>query len=126
MAAGALPDGDALMREPTADGRFGDFGGRFLPESLVPACQELERALTAGASLVGVNQRDLATFEVDEDRAQRLAELIPHGVVKVAESGIRDAAGAASLRRAGYDAILVGESLVVSSDPTAALRALRL
>ena len=87
---------------------------------------ELERAVAAGASLVGVNQRDLTTFEVDEDRAQRLAELIPPGVVKVAESGIRDGAGAASLRRAGYDAILVGESLVVSSDPAAALRALRL
>jgi indole-3-glycerol phosphate synthase len=87
--------------------------------------EEVRRALAAGADLVGVNQRDLRTFEVDTDRAVRLAEAIPAGVVRVAESGIRDGADAARLAAAGYDAVLVGESLVTAPDPGAALRALR-
>ena len=85
---------------------------------------ELERAVDVGATLVGVNQRDLVTFEVDEDRAGRLADLFPTGVVKVAESGVRDAADAARLRDAGYDAVLVGESLVTAVNPASAIRAL--
>ena len=85
---------------------------------------ELEVALRAGATIVGVNQRDLVTFEVDHDRAARMATAIPAGVVRVAESGVRDAADAARLAAAGYDAILVGESLVTATDPAAALRAL--
>ena len=86
---------------------------------------ELDLALHAGASLVGVNQRDLVTFEVDHERAQRMAHLIPDGVVRVAESGVRGAADAAALRMAGYHAVLVGESLVTSGDPRAAVAALR-
>ena len=86
---------------------------------------ELEQALEAGATLVGVNQRDLFTFEVDQDRAERMAKAIPGGVVKVAESGIRDAAAAQRLAAAGYDAILVGESLVTAIDPAATLAAMR-
>jgi indole-3-glycerol phosphate synthase len=78
---------------------------------------ELERALECGARIVGVNQRDLTTFEVDHHRAVRLAASIPGDVVKVAESGVRDAADAAALRDVGYDAILVGEALVTSRDP---------
>jgi indole-3-glycerol phosphate synthase len=78
---------------------------------------ELERALDAGATLVGVNQRDLVTFEVDHQRADRMAKQIPDGVVRVAESGVRDAAEARDLAAAGYDAILVGEALVTSPDP---------
>lgn len=85
---------------------------------------ELAVALDAGATLIGVNQRDLVTFEVDHDRAARMAAAIPPGVTKVAESGIRDADDAKRLADAGYDAILVGESLVTAPDPTAALRAL--
>ena len=77
---------------------------------------ELDRALAVGASLVGVNQRDLVTFAVDTDRAERLATQIPAGVVAVAESGVRDNDDAARLAAAGYDAILVGESLVTSAD----------
>jgi indole-3-glycerol phosphate synthase len=87
---------------------------------------ELERALAAGADIVGVNQRDLRTFEVDRDLAGRLAPSIPGGVVKVAESGVRDAGDVAGLARAGYDAVLVGESLVTAPDPAAAVRALTL
>ncbi|MCE9623385.1 MAG: indole-3-glycerol phosphate synthase TrpC [Actinomycetia bacterium] len=85
---------------------------------------ELERALAIGATLVGVNQRDLVTFAVDHDRARRMAGLMPASVVSVAESGVRDAADAAVLRSAGYHAVLVGESLVTADDPAAAVREL--
>jgi indole-3-glycerol phosphate synthase len=85
---------------------------------------ELERALAAGAPMVGVNQRDLRTFEVDHDRACALAARIPPGVVAVAESGIRDAADATRLADAGYDAILVGETLVRADDRVGTLRTL--
>jgi indole-3-glycerol phosphate synthase len=86
---------------------------------------ELEEAMNAGAQLVGVNQRDLVTFEVDHQRAERMAKEIPVGVVKVAESGVRDRDDARRLADAGYDALLVGETLVTSGDPAAAVRALR-
>jgi indole-3-glycerol phosphate synthase len=86
--------------------------------------EELDRALAAGARLVGVNQRDLRTFAVDHDRAAALAARIPRGVVAVAESGIRDGDDARRLADAGYDAVLVGETLVRAADRAAALRAL--
>jgi indole-3-glycerol phosphate synthase len=86
---------------------------------------ELERALAVGATLVGVNQRDLVTFEVDHDRARRMGAAMPDTVVKVAESGVRGAADVAVLREAGYDAVLVGETLVTSGDAAAAVTALR-
>lgn len=86
---------------------------------------EVERALAVGADLVGVNQRDLVTFEVDTDRAIRVAAVLPEGVVRVAESGVRGPADAARLREAGYHALLVGEALVVSGDPALAVTQLR-
>ena len=86
---------------------------------------ELDVAIEAGATLVGVNQRDLVTFEVDHDRAARMASAIPAEVVKVAESGVRGGDDARRLADVGYDAILVGESLVTAADPAAALTALR-
>jgi len=82
---------------------------------------ELDVALAAGATLVGVNQRDLVTFQVDHERALRMAGVMPPGVVRVAESGVRGAADAASLHAAGYHAVLVGETLVTSGDPAAAI-----
>ena len=82
---------------------------------------ELDRVLAAGAGMVGVNQRDLVTFEVDQDRAVRLAAAIPDGVVKVAESGIGGPEDVAPLVAAGYDAVLVGEALVRSADPSRAV-----
>jgi len=85
---------------------------------------ELDRALDAGARLVGVNQRDLRTFEVDRERALRLGERIPDGVVAVAESGIRDAADVERLAAAGYTAVLVGETLVRAADRRSAVDAL--
>ena len=86
--------------------------------------RELETALAAGATLVGVNQRDLVTFEVDHERAVRMAAAIPDDVVKVAESGVRGPADARALHAAGYHAVLVGESLVTSGDPAAAVAGL--
>jgi indole-3-glycerol phosphate synthase len=86
---------------------------------------ELEVALGANAGLIGVNQRDLVTFQVDHQRAVRMASVIPDRAVKVAESGVRGAADARSLRDAGYHAVLVGETLVTSPDPSATIRLLR-
>jgi len=86
---------------------------------------ELDRALAVGATLVGVNQRDLLTFQVDPERAVRVGKAIPVDMVSVAESGIRGPADAMPLREAGFDAVLVGESLVTSGDPAAAVAALR-
>jgi indole-3-glycerol phosphate synthase len=86
--------------------------------------EELDRALVAGARLVGVNQRDLRTFAVDHERACALAAHIPADVVAVAESGIRDGEDSRRLADAGYDAILVGETLVRAGDRAAALRTL--
>lgn len=75
--------------------------------------------------LVGVNQRDLETFRVDQERAVRVAAAIPEHLVRVAESGVRGRDDAVALRAAGYDAVLVGEHLVTADDPAAALAALR-
>jgi indole-3-glycerol phosphate synthase len=86
---------------------------------------EVERVLAAGAEVVGVNQRDLHTFEVDTSRAVRVAAVIPASVVRVAESGIGGPDDAAALADAGFDAVLVGESLVRAPDPAGAVAALR-
>lgn len=82
---------------------------------------ELEQALAADATLIGVNQRDLVTFEVDHERAARMAALIADDAVRVAESGVRGGPDARALEAAGYDAVLVGETLVTSIDPVAAI-----
>jgi indole-3-glycerol phosphate synthase len=86
---------------------------------------ELRRALDAGCDLVGVNSRDLRSFEVNLDTALRLAELIPAACVGVAESGIHTGTDLARVRAAGYDAALIGESLMKAASPGQALRALR-
>jgi len=86
---------------------------------------ELERALAADAAMIGVNQRDLVTFEVDSERACRMAPLMPDSVVKVAESGVRDRRDVVLLVEAGYQAVLVGESLVTAADPAEQLASLR-
>lgn len=86
---------------------------------------ELDRALAVGAHLIGVNQRDLVTFEVDSERAARVGRAIPRTVVRVAESGIRGPDDAAALAAVGFDAVLVGELLVTSGDPESAVARLR-
>lgn len=83
--------------------------------------RELDIAVNAGASLIGVNQRDLVTFEVDQERAVQMAAHIPSACIKVAESGVRGRADAVALRNAGYHAVLVGEHLVTSQHPSAAI-----
>ena len=79
---------------------------------------ELERALGAEAQVIGVNQRDLVTFEVDQQRAVRMAPQIPADRVRVAESGVRGPDDASVLFQAGYDAVLVGESVVTAAGAT--------
>jgi indole-3-glycerol phosphate synthase len=86
---------------------------------------ELDRALAAGAGVVGVNQRDLSTFEVDTERALRVGASMPASVVRVAESGVKGPEAAGRLADAGFDAVLVGESLVTAPDPAGAVLALR-
>ncbi len=115
----------ALSDEELAS--FHELAGRVGLDALVEAHDEaeLERALALGFRLIGVNQRDLETFEVDPSRAERLATRIPAGVVAVAESGIHGPDDARRLAEAGYDAVLVGESVVTSGDRAAAVRALR-
>lgn len=85
---------------------------------------ELDRALAAGATLVGVNQRDLATFAVDRQLAVALADRLGGDVVAVAESGVRGPDDVAELAAAGYHGVLVGESLVVAGDRTRAVASL--
>jgi indole-3-glycerol phosphate synthase len=87
--------------------------------------EEVEAALSAGARIVGINQRDLRDFSVDPERATRLVKLIPDEVLKVAESGISGTDEAARAFDAGYDAVLVGELLVRSADPAATIEELR-
>jgi len=84
------------------------------------SADEVERALDLGADLIGVNARDLSTFELDQDLFGTLADRIPSGVIRVAESAVQSAADVAHYRRAGADVVLVGEALV-TSDPVATL-----
>jgi len=86
--------------------------------------EELGRALDAGCDLIGVNSRDLRTFNVDLTTAFRLADSIPPGVVAVAESGIESGTDVARLRSAGYDAFLIGETLMRAEKPGQALNGL--
>jgi indole-3-glycerol phosphate synthase len=86
---------------------------------------ELQKAVDSGAEIIGVNNRNLETFEVDVDTSVRLSYLMPSNVVRVSESGIADRSTIDLLMRAGFHAFLVGESLMRSSDSAAALRALR-
>jgi len=86
---------------------------------------EVARAVVIHADLVGVNQRDLNTFEVDRGLAAKLSRTLPSGVVKVAESGIVGPDDLVRLRDAGFAAALVGEHLVTAADPAEALRTLR-
>lgn len=85
---------------------------------------EIERAVTAGATVIGVNNRDLGTLQVDHGRAQRVRRHIPKHLVAVAESGVRSRDDVMSIEAAGFDAVLIGEALATSSDPTATLKGL--
>jgi indole-3-glycerol phosphate synthase len=86
--------------------------------------RELDAAVASGAEIIGVNNRNLSTFEVTLDTSLELAPHMPAGVLRISESGIHTAADVARLRSAGYTAFLVGEHLMKSGDPAAALRQL--
>ena len=86
---------------------------------------EVQRAVAAGATIVGVNNRDLGTFRTDLAVAESIAGDIPKGIVTIAESGVSDAQGARRMATAGYDAILVGEALVRSEDPSGLVHTLK-
>jgi indole-3-glycerol phosphate synthase len=86
---------------------------------------ELDAVIASGADIIGVNNRNLHTFEVSLETAERLAERMPAGALRVAESGIHSRADLERLRAAGYQAFLIGEHLMKAGDPAAALRELR-
>ena len=119
LIVGALTD-DALSRLLHATHGFG-------LAALVEVHDrpELERALAAGADLIGVNSRNLRTLTVDPAVLEQIAEALPQHVTAVAESGIRSGDDICRLSAAGYHAFLVGERLIVEEDPGAALVTLR-
>ena len=86
------------------------------------SADEVTRALDLGADLVGVNARDLSTFELDRDLFGSLAGSIPSGVIRVAESAVKSPADVKHYREAGADVVLVGEALVTDGDPVGTLR----
>jgi indole-3-glycerol phosphate synthase len=108
---------DALLRELMALGR--EIGMESLVE--VHTRAELERALAASARIIGVNNRDLKTMTVHVETSLELIEQIPEECLAVSESGIRSREDLLKLRRAGFDAFLVGEHLMLAPDPAAAL-----
>jgi indole-3-glycerol phosphate synthase len=111
---------DKLLRELIELGRE----LRMEPLVEVHTRGELDRALAAGARIVGVNNRDLTTLEVRPETSFELIERIPEECIAVSESGLRAHDDLNKLRSAGFDAFLIGESLMLSSDPAAALAAL--
>jgi indole-3-glycerol phosphate synthase len=106
--------------------RLREYAGEFQMAALVEVHdeRELEIALASDAAIIGVNNRNLGTFEVLLDTSVRLAERIPAGVVKVSESGITSAADIRRLHEAGFDACLIGEHLMQAPNRTEALRVL--
>jgi len=107
--------------------RLRELAARYRMAALVEVhdAAELDAALGSGADIVGVNNRNLHTFEVTLETSLQLAEKIPSGVLKVAESGIHGRADVVRLQQAGFQAFLVGEHLMKSGDAAAALRALQ-
>jgi indole-3-glycerol phosphate synthase len=86
--------------------------------------EELDRAISAGARIIGVNNRDLRTFQVHIETSLSLIELIPESCIAVSESGLHSHADLARLRGAGFDAFLIGERLMKGADPAGSLREL--
>lgn len=84
--------------------------------------EEVRRAVALGASIVGINARDLTTFELDPHLFGRLASLIPEGIITIAESAVANSQDVERYREAGANAVLVGEALVTGSDPATRVR----
>jgi indole-3-glycerol phosphate synthase len=106
--------------------RLRELAARFGMASLVEVHDEdeLARAIDSGAEIIGVNNRNLHTFEVTIDTSIRLAAKIPSQAVKVSESGIDSAASVQRLQQEGFSAFLVGEHLMKSNNPAGALKCL--
>lgn len=85
------------------------------------SAREVDRALELGAAVVGVNARNLSTFELDRDLFGTLADRIPSGVIRIAESAVLEPADVTHYREAGADVVLIGEALVKGDDPVATL-----
>jgi indole-3-glycerol phosphate synthase len=102
---------------------IGELGMTALVET--HSAEELERALDLGATIVGVNARNLSTFGLDRDLFGSLADSIPSGVIRVAESAVKTSADVAHYREAGADVVLVGEALVTGGDPVATIKEFR-
>jgi indole-3-glycerol phosphate synthase len=102
---------------------IGELGMTALVET--HSAEEVSRALDVGADLVGVNARNLSTFGLDRDLFGTLADAIPSGVIRVAESAVKTPADVAHYRAAGADVVLVGEALVTTGDPVTAIREFR-
>lgn len=100
---------------------IGDLGMTALVET--HSADEVSRATDLGAKLIGVNARDLTTFELDPGLFGRLVDRFPDGAIRVAESAVKTPADVAAYRAAGADAVLVGEALVTGGDPAAAVTA---
>lgn len=128
-ARGAGADAVLLIIAALSPAEFTHLYGQAQDIGLEPLCEvhdekELELAKTIGANLIGVNNRDLHTFQVDIQTAVRLAPSLPKGGVYVAESGIQTGVDLRMLREAGYQAFLIGESLMRSAAPDEDLRRL--
>lgn len=119
LIVAALPDDDLRRLIETAT----EAGLAALVE--VHTAGEAEQAIAAGATVVGVNNRDLASFTIDLSTAESLAPFIQQATVRVAESGIVGGADARRMEQAGYDAVLVGEALVTDPDPARLVGELR-
>ncbi len=117
----------AAILDSTEMRRFRELAAQFGMAALVEVhdSDELNAALASGAEIVGVNNRNLHTFEVTLETSLRLVEKIPASAIKVSESGIHSYDDVRKLAAAGYNAFLVGEHLMKSEDPAAALRGLR-
>jgi len=124
-------DAVLLIVAALSDAELKTLAGRAAEHQLDVLCEvhdehELQRAVDAGCDLIGVNSRDLHTFKTDLDTAFRLADAIPKRILRVAESGIHNGPDIARLRAAGYQAFLIGESLMRAQSPGEALRNLML
>jgi indole-3-glycerol phosphate synthase len=119
LIVAAIPD-DAVLADLRA--LANDLGLAVLVEA--HDAGEVERALAAGAAIVGVNSRNLADFSEDLGVGESLASLLPANVIAVAESAVRSGDDAARMANAGFDAVLVGEALVRADDPSALVREL--
>jgi indole-3-glycerol phosphate synthase len=128
VAAGLGASAVLVILRITSDGLLGELLSACRDHGLDPLCechheQEIERAIAAGAHMIGINNRDLSSLAVDRTRAARLASLLPEDVVGVAESGYRCGADTRPLR-SRIDAVLVGTALTLASSRAALIREL--